>query len=142
MRSTTTRPPRKKGFSLPEILVSIAIVGILAGLALSVFTGVSDTSQREAGSAYVETLNRAVMAYNQCGSTISIVANGASAADEQSVIALLTTEDPAIPGTPYLAGNVPATASDDTAVMRVRWDGRYFELLAKGAAGSGLKLNL
>ena len=131
-----------RGFSLTEILVSIAVIGILSAIAIPSISHISETSKVEVANTIVTTMNRAVTGYRQCGSEITINANADASADEVSVMALLTTRDAGVTGTPFLQGPWPSTGSSDTSTYRARWNGRFFEVIPAKSDGIGLFIKL
>lgn len=140
-------------FSLVEILVVLAIIGILASIAIPLLSGVREGSRLEAARSVVAQMNRAVAAYGQTGVTISgngpagarttILANDDETSDELAVLRLLTTREEGVVGSPFLqASGMPSEPSADTSRFRVRWNGQYFELVPVGEEGQGLLIPL
>lgn len=143
----------RRAFSLTEILVVLAIIGILSAIAIPMITGVRERSRVETARAVVAQINRAVAAYGQTGVMITasgpagapttIAAIEAEVSDERAVMALLTTRDEGVVGSPFLPGTgMPAEASSDAARFRARWNGQYFEVVPAGEAGWGLLIPL
>jgi prepilin-type N-terminal cleavage/methylation domain-containing protein len=138
------RPKPARGFSLPEIMVTIAIVGIMASIAISQVVRTDTAARSGVANTIVTTMNRAVTAYRQCGSEVTISANADASADEASVMSLLTSYDPGVVGTPFLKagmGDWPSVGTTTTTTYRARWNGRFFEVIPAGTAGTGLKIN-
>lgn len=129
-------------FSLTEILVVIAAIAILAGVALPVVTGVRESAERETAERNLNLLNGAVVAYNNVNRELSpgTAPTGADGSDEEAVAKRLQTRDSSLPGSPYLQAGLTlgTTASNDR--YRAAWNGRFFRLLAPGEAGVGIDL--
>ena len=136
------RPSPAAGFSLVEILVTVGIIGILAGIAIATITRTDSTARAEVANSIVTTMNRAVTGYRQCGSEVTISANADASADESSVMTLLTVYDAGVVGTPFLRGvGWPSAGTTDIKTYRAKWNGRFFEVVPAGTAGTGLKIN-
>jgi len=145
MRPPLTRPhphPRTPGFSLTELMICVGVVGILSAIAIPQITHTDRAARSEVANQVVTSLNRAVTGYRQCGQEITQNANGSSAADETSVMLLLTSRDPGIVGSPFLQGpSWPSVGTDQNDTYRAVWDGRFFSILPPGTEGTGLRLN-
>jgi prepilin-type N-terminal cleavage/methylation domain-containing protein len=132
----------RRGLSLLEVLISIGVIGILSAIAIPVISGTDKVARDEVANQIVTGINRALSTYRQCGSEITINANNSSAADETSVMSLLTTADSGIVGSPFLVGTSwPSVASSDNQIYRVQWNGRFFVAVPPGTNGTGLRVN-
>ena len=132
----------RHGFSLMEVLVSIGVIGILSAIAIPAISRTDKVARDEAANQIVTGINRAISTYRQCGSEITINANASSGADESSVMALLTTADSGVVGSPFLVGTSwPSAESTDNQTYRVQWNGRFFVVVPPGTSGTGLRVN-
>jgi len=132
---------RRRGFSLPETLVTIAVIGVLTAIAIPQITKTDQAAKAEVANQVVTSINRAVSAYRQCGTEITITANSGSGADEASIMSLLMTRDAGVVGTPFLTGSWPSVATDNTQHHRAQWNGRFFVVIPPGTNGTGLRIN-
>ncbi len=142
-RSLTSRAPQ--GYSLPEIMVTIAIVAILAGISLVSFGNVNDASRLAQAQNVASRLNGAVKGFNQGNWDLRTVKDDASTTDEFKVLRTLQYKPSSSggrfdTGAPYYPPTWNPTASSASAEYRVRWNGLNFQLLVPGTAGLGLKL--
>ena len=133
-----TQPAR--GFTLPEILTVIAIMGVLAAVAIPAYSGLTGRAQDVEATDFVETLNRATLRFSQANWDIVVAADNATTTDEFLVLRSLQYAWPKSalkPGSPYFSAKYnPATSSDSTK-HRIRWNGRTFDLLRPGTTGTG-----
>jgi prepilin-type N-terminal cleavage/methylation domain-containing protein len=136
--------PGARAFSLPEMLVTVAVIGILAGIAVPVVSNLVPSSRLETARRNLNLLNGAVVAFNQASHELSLEASGDST-DALAIIRSLQYAAPSgsvnfTPGAPFFdpLAAVEVTSSDDS--YRARWNGRVFVLLEPGVAGSGVDL--
>ena len=132
---------RQGGFSLVELLVTVAVLGILSGVMISSFSNVKENSSDIIATEVMETSNLGVKKFNQIAYKLTTAADPDSSADELAVMALLQTRDVTIPGSPFVRPNWNPVGSSSSEDYRIQWTGRLFELLKPGVAGHGLKVN-
>lgn len=140
IRRTFSRfPSGRGGYSMPEVLVVIAVVAILAALGITAFSGVVNSAKEETATGNLSHLNRAVMSYSHAVSELTNAATS-GITDEQSVFTALKTRDEGIPGTPFLNETFTLVSSSDTTIHRASWNGYTFVLLKPGTSGTGVDL--
>ena len=134
---------RLAGFSLTEMVITIAILGILSGVVIIFMQGAYDASVETMAESRLETMNRALYQYAQQANEL-YVNPAASATDEMAVLRTLQyrnpDEDRARLGSPFVSPCFNPQTSSVTSDYRLRWTGRNFELLRPGKAGTGLRL--
>jgi prepilin-type N-terminal cleavage/methylation domain-containing protein len=133
------------GYSLPEIMVTIAIVAILAGISLVSFGNVNDASRLAQAQNLASKLNAAIKGFSQGNWDLHTVKDDASTADEFKVLRTLQYKPSSSngrfdTGAPYYPPTWNPATSSSSAEYRVRWNGVNFQLLVPGTAGLGLKL--
>ncbi|GAB4183447.1 MAG: hypothetical protein Fur0032_24410 [Terrimicrobiaceae bacterium] len=126
---------RADALSLAEIMVAIAILGILAAVAIPMVGGTVATSKAEVAQRNLNVLNGAVLQYNQ---SVQELTN--SVGDHAAVVALLRTRDTSVPGSPFIPTNWSMNVVSTTNSFRASWNGRAFAFLVPGMAGSGVDL--
>lgn len=131
-----------RGMSLVEMLVAIAVVGILAAIALPSLGRVVPGSKAAIAREVVETLNTAVNKYSQLhgGEIRRVAANGTSGAEELAIVRAMQWDSPTDPepGAPYMRTDYNPATSSSTSDYRAVWNGMFFELKGPGEAGAGL----
>lgn len=137
----THQGQHRKGFSLPEILTVVAIIGVLSAMAIPVYNGITRRVEDAEAADFVESLNRAVLRFGQSNWDLPVAANHSATTDEFTVLRSLQYKWPASslkPGSPYFTPKYNPVASSSSSTHRIRWNGRTFEVLKPGTAGSGL----
>ncbi|MGH8045753.1 MAG: type II secretion system protein [Chthoniobacterales bacterium] len=134
---------KRAGFTLPELLTTMAILGVLSSIAIASYSGLHIAAREGAARDTVAVLNRALLHFNETNSDIVINPNANSAADELTVLRALQWRDSdplkATPGSPYISPRFSDTVSSSQDDLRIVWNGHAFELIAPGTAGIGLK---
>ena len=135
----------KRGFTLPEILTVIAIIGVLAAVAIPAYTGVTSKVQDVEAGDFVESLNRAVLRFGQANWDMPTPADNSATADEATVLLSLQYKWSGKQagrelrlGSPYFTQKYKPATSSTSTTHRIRWNGRTFEWLKPGTSGSGL----
>lgn len=140
----TSASPRPSGFSLVEVIVTIGVLGVLAAIAIPVLSGVFDRSEEAVAGDHVESLNRAVTNYSHNCWKIPTAADNSSTADELTVLRSIQWTFPAADvsgiklGSPYFDPRYDPAPSSSSSDIRIRWNGKSFELLKRGTTGTGL----
>jgi len=128
------------GFTLAELLITISIIGVLAGIALVYFGNILPNTRLQTAIDSSELLNRGVSHYDQVNAQIAIAA-AAGTDDEMAVVTLLKARDASAPGSPYIQENFSAVPSSSPEVVRLQWTGQRFEVIPEGTSGSGIAVN-
>ena len=55
----------RKAFTLPELLVTIAVLGVLSGISITSYTGLQNTAREGVAKDTVGILNRALLHFNE-----------------------------------------------------------------------------
>ena len=133
------RARKGRGFSLPEVLVVITVIAILAGVGIPLLVNVFGASRERVATRNLNMLNAALNTYRQ--SFQSFTLNAASdTSDELAVIGSLKYRDPMIPGTPFLNPSLAVVAMSDNSTFRAYWNGEVFALYGEGESGAGIDL--
>ncbi|MES2467656.1 MAG: prepilin-type N-terminal cleavage/methylation domain-containing protein [Verrucomicrobiota bacterium] len=141
MFQTSITSVKPRGFTFPELLVTVGIIAVLAGIAIPAYSGITGTAKNVEAEDFAESLNRAVGNFNQANWEIPTAANPDATTDEFLVLRSLQFKNwPAgsfKPGAPYFSAKYNPEASSDSSQHRLRWNGRSFEVLRPGTAGQG-----
>jgi prepilin-type N-terminal cleavage/methylation domain-containing protein len=135
-------PPLRhaKAFSLVEMLVAIAVIGVLAAVAIPAFSNIGTPTKDVEAKDFTESLNKALRSYGQACWEIETPANNSATTDEFLVLRSLQYQWPSSslkPGSPFFSPNYNPSESSDSTKHRIRWNGKFFEALLPGTAGTG-----
>lgn len=141
----SNRPPR--GFSITEVTITIAIIGVLAGIAVMRISGTYTSSQEAIAREKVELLNSGLHKFNYSNYEIhpgSLPVQTGTTGDEWAVLRTLQyrnpDEDRASPGSPFVNPCYNPSSSSSTDDFRITWTGRLYKLLKPGETGLGIKV--
>jgi len=141
-KTSRVNPAVAAAFTLVELVVTIGIVGTLVGIAIPIYSNVRNASEEAVATDHVEALNSAVDKYSQECWKIPTAAAPDVTDDEYLVLRSLQYRFPAAtlrPGSPFFNPNYDPAASSSTSDLRIRWNGKNFDLLKHGQPGKGLK---
>lgn len=135
----------RQGFSMSEMVIVIAILGVLA-LVIVLSLGSSFNASKDVlATARVEMLNKALHQYAMNhGERVETKKDGSSSDELYVLLDLKFRESDdrlAPPGAPYVPAHYNPEASSSESEYRIRWNGRRFELLRPGQTGLGLKMD-
>ena len=138
------RPPAagRRAFTIVELIVTVAIIGLLASIAIPVYSNIREASEKAAAEDHVESLNRAVTTFVQNCWKLPTAPDAVSTADELAVLRSLQYQFPSAslkPGSPYFDQTYDPPSSSNSSHLRIRWNGKTFELLEPGSSGTGLR---
>jgi prepilin-type N-terminal cleavage/methylation domain-containing protein len=128
-------------FTLVELLVTVSVIGVLVGISIPIYSGVRGASERAVATDHVESLNHAVVKYSQECWKMPTAAAPDVTDDEYAVLRSLQYRFPATslkPGSPFFNPNYDPRTSSSLEAIRIRWNGKSFELLERGEPGKGL----
>lgn len=128
---------------MTEMILVISIMGILASLALSQFTGTTQASKQSAAKEKLERLNQALIAYNSVvreAYKIDSISARSDSSDESLVLLALEFRHSTSPtiGAPYVDPRYRPDTSSNSEDYRIQWSGTMFKLLTPGQSGTGL----
>lgn len=133
--------PRPKGFSMTEMVTSIAIIGVLASIAVLSMTGVVTGAKEGVATDRLEMLNQGLNSYAQAYKEYTYTPNDSAYSDENTVINDLEyrNADPnkALVGSPFVRPEYRPKYSGSNKDYRLMWTGSRFKLLRPGTDGFG-----
>ncbi len=132
----------RSAFTLVELIVTIGVIGVLSAIAIPIYSGVRYASEEAVATDHVEALNHAVAKYSQECWKMPTLADASATTDEYAVLRSLQYRFPSAnlkPGSPFFNPTYDPRTSSNASELRIRWNGKSFELLKHGQSGTGLK---
>lgn len=143
------RRRRSRGMSLVEIIITIAVIGILSSLAYAGFGKITDRSRDAVAANLVDTLNKATRNFSYAHWDLFLNPIPGATNDEFMVLRSLQWREPTVDPNqgeqfykgPYMRPDWNPSASSTTDDWRIQWTGSSWKLLRKGESGTGLKVD-
>ena len=145
MKTLTFQQTSTRGFSLVEMVVTVAVVGILSGIALTNMGGIFGKSKDVIADNVMATLNKATRKFSHSQWELSFSEIATSAGDELHVLRTLQWKDPDTSEMnlhgPFMRVDWNHVGSSDSNDHRLKWTGSSWKVLRKGTAGTGLRVD-
>ena len=133
----------RAGFSMTEVIISIAVMGVLAAIVIPGMAGIMDGSKEALANEKLEMLNKGLNSYAHAYKEY-LFTPLSSEADELKIILDLEyrnpDEDRVITGSPFIDPRYRPAPSSSATDWRIVWTGYRFKLLRPGATGTGIKV--
>jgi len=135
----------RKALSLVEVMVTIAVIGIVAAIAIPSIGNVSEKSRLGVATNIVETLNKASRQFGHSQWDLRTTPDAATGADELLLLRTLQWRDPGTtgelnPSGPFMKPDWNPSTSTDSTTYRAEWTGSFWRLLEPGENGAGLRI--
>ena len=130
-------------FSIVELLVVLAMIGIITSIAIPQLGGVLPNSKDILASEFVENINRSLKKHNQSNYKIRYPKDDFIAGDEILIVRTLqwrNQKSPA-PGSPYLRQDWHPVVSSNDSDYRLKWNGSEFVLISPPLKRIGIRLS-
>ncbi len=138
-----------RAMSLVEVMVTVAVLGIIAAIGMSTYGDITRKSKDTIADNLVDTLNKATRNFSHANWDLRFNAMPASAGDEMLVLRSLqwreadgaaNQKEDFYKG-PYMRNDWnPETSTSDTD-WRIQWTGSSWKTLYPGETGAGIKVN-
>ncbi len=128
-------------FSMVEVIVVIAIIGVLAAVAVTSYDGITEASRKAVAMNRQKQLNNAVKEFGHAQWPLSTGAETTDGRDEIHVLQTLQWRDDTVEvgvAGPFFRTDWIPTVSNDVDEYRLIWAGTYFRLAGIDEAGTGI----
>lgn len=141
--SQAQKLPRLRGLSMPELIISVSIIGILAAIVAPAFPDLAAATRDVIARDRVEMLNQAVERLVTARGPIPFGEQaGGGPSLEMMIVLTMQMRDPLVPGSPLLPVNYRPALSSQPSDYRARFLGGRFQLIFPGDPGTGLRIQI
>ncbi|MEM7602079.1 MAG: prepilin-type N-terminal cleavage/methylation domain-containing protein [Verrucomicrobiota bacterium] len=141
-----TPPTRNtRGFTLVELIITIAVIGVISAIAVPSIGNIVEGSRRGVAENVVETLNKATREFSHSQWDLRSTPVPSSGGDEMLMLRTLQWRDPDNSGElnpkgPFMKTDWNPATSTDTEHYRAEWTGSSWRLREPDEAGAGLRI--
>lgn len=134
-----------RGFSLVEVITTIAVIGILSAIAIPSIGNIVEGSRRGVAENVVQTLNKATRQFSHSQYELRTTPIATSGGDELLILRTLQWRDPDFSGElnpkgPFMKIDWNPSTSTNIEHYRAEWTGSTWKLVEPGTAGAGLRI--
>jgi prepilin-type N-terminal cleavage/methylation domain-containing protein len=143
MQTLSRHQPR--AFSLTEMLITVAVIGILSAIAIPNVGKIVEGSRRGVAENVIQTLNQATRNFGHSQWDLRSTPVPTSGGDELLLLRTLQWRDPNPSGElnapgPFMRTDWNPATSKKATDYRAEWTGSSWRLLEPGTTGAGLKI--
>lgn len=137
---------RHSAFSLVEVLVTIAVIGIISAIAVPTIGRVIEGSKRGVAENVIAGLNKATREFGHSQWDLVTIPAPDSGVDEMAILRTLQWRDPDTSGElnpkgPFMRTDWNPLTSTSDEDYRAEWTGSVWRLLEPDTAGSGILID-
>ncbi|MDF1862457.1 MAG: prepilin-type N-terminal cleavage/methylation domain-containing protein [Verrucomicrobiales bacterium] len=141
-----SRYPSARAFSMVEIMITIAVIGILAAIAVPSIGNVVEGSRRSVAENVIAGLNKATREFSHSQWDLRSTPVLTSGDDEMLMLRTLQWRDPDLSGElnpkgPFMRTDWNPATSTSNQDYRAMWSGSTWQLIEPGTDGAGLKID-
>jgi len=147
MKHTSMSSSSKRGISLVEMMITIAVIGIISAIAIPTVGDVLGKSKDVVADNVVQALNKATREFSHSQWDLKLTAIPDNGADELALLRTLQWREPTHAGSelnpkgPFMRIDWNPSLSTTASDYRIEWTGSAWKLLPPGTAGGGLKVD-
>lgn len=147
MKHSLTSNSRERGISLVEMIITIAVIGVISAIAIPSVGDVFGKSKDVVASNVNQGLNKATRKFSHSQWDLKLTAIPNNAADELALLRTLQWREPTHAGSelnpkgPFMRIDWNPSLSSDPKEHRIEWTGSAWKVLSPGTAGAGLKVD-